>query len=59
MLDVCSLLGTQKLNTMAYHPKCGNMIEQFNYTLKSILLKRVTWIGAQRDMDLSAILWAY
>ena len=37
MQDVCKLLGTAKLNTIAYHPQCDGMVEQFNRTLKMML----------------------
>ena len=40
MLDVCRLLGIEKLNTTAYHPECDGMVERFNRTLKSMLRKR-------------------
>ena len=59
MLDVCALLGTQKLNTTAYHPECDGMVERFNRTLKAMLRKRVAQFGAQWDQNLSGILWAY
>ena len=56
---MCSLLGIQKLNTTAYHPKCDSKVERFNGTLKSMMYKRVSQFGAQWDKDLSAILCAY
>ena len=59
MLDVCTLLGIEKLNTTAYHPECDGMVERFNRTLKSMLRKRVAQFGAQWDKNLSGILWAY
>ena len=59
MLDVCALLGIEKLNTTAYHPECDGMVERFNRTLKSMLRKRVAQFGAQWDKSLSGILWAY
>ena len=37
MLNVCKLLGIEKLNTTAYHPECDGMVERFNRTLKSML----------------------
>ena len=51
MRDVCPLLGTEKRNTMAYHPECDGMVERFNRTLKSMLRKRVAQFGAQWDID--------
>ena len=59
MLDVCTLLGIEKLNTTAYHPQCDGMVERFNRTLKSMLRKRAAQFGAQWDKNLSGILWAY
>jgi len=35
MTDLCTMLGTNKLNTTAYHPECDGMVECFNQTLKS------------------------
>ena len=37
--DVCTLLGTTKLNTTAYHPQCDGMVKCLNRTLKSMLCK--------------------
>ena len=31
-LDLCKLLGIEKLNTTAYHPQCNGMVEYFNRT---------------------------
>ena len=30
---VCSLLGMRKVNTIAYHPQCDGLVENFNRTL--------------------------
>ena len=54
VLDVCSLLGIQKLTTTAYLPECDSMVEQFNH-----IRKRAAQFGAQWDKDLSAMFWAY
>ena len=59
MLDVCALLGIEKLNTTAYHPKCDGMVEWFNRTLKTMLHKRAAQFGTQWDKHLAAVLWAY
>ena len=59
MLDVCSLLGIEKMNTTSYHPECDGMIERFNRTLKTMLRKRAAWYGVQWDNHLAALLWAY
>ena len=46
MLDICRLLGIEKLNT-TYHPECDGMVERFNRTLKSMLRKRATQFNKQ------------
>ena len=56
MLDVCTLLGTTKLNTTAYHPECDGMVERFNRTLKAMLRKRAAQFGAQWDKHLPGLL---
>ena len=59
MLDICELLGIQKLNTTAHHPQCDGMVERFNRTLKSMLRKHASRFGNQWDQYLSGVLWAY
>ena len=59
MLDVCKLLGIEKLNTTSYHPECDGMIERLNRTLKAMLRKRAAQFGAQWDNHLAGVLWAY
>ena len=59
MLDVCAILGIEKLNTTSYHPQCDGMIERFNRTLKTMLRKRAAQYGVQWDNHLPALLWAY
>ena len=59
MLDVCALLGIEKLNTTAYHPECDGMVEWFNRMLKTMLHKRAAQFGVQWDKHLAAILRAY
>ena len=58
MLDVCKLLGIEKLNT-SYHPECDGMIERLNRTLKAMLRKRAAQFGTQWDNHLAGMLWAY
>ena len=53
MQDVCHLLGTKKLNTMAYHPQCDGMVERFNHTLKTMLRKHASVYGSQWDTYIS------
>ena len=58
VLDVCALLGIEKLNTTAYHPQCDGMVERFNRTLKAMLRKRAAQFGAQWDKHLAGALCA-
>ena len=58
MTDVCKLMGTQKLNTTAYYPRCDGMVERFNRTLKTMIRNYAAKFGAQRDRYLSGVLWA-
>ena len=59
MLDVCKLLGIEKLNTTSYHPECDGMVERFNWTLKTMLRKRAAQFGNQWDRHLPGLLWVY
>ena len=59
VLDLCKLLGIEKLNTTAYHPQCSGIIEHFNWTLKGMLRKHAAKFGKQWDRYLHGLLWAY
>ena len=59
MLDICSLLGIEKLNTTSYHPECDGTVERFNRTHKSMLRKRAPQFNKQWDNHLPSLLWAY
>ena len=59
MMDVCALLGIQKLNTTAYYPQCNGMVERFNRTLKGMLRTHATKFGSQWDRYLAGVLYAY
>jgi transposase InsO family protein len=59
MMDVCHLLGIQKLNTTAHHSECDGMVERFNRTLKTMLRKHAAKFGSQWDQYISGALWAY
>ena len=59
MRDVCAMLGTTKVNTTAYHPRCNGLVERFNRTLKQMLRKHVEKYGKQWDTNLHGVLWAY
>ena len=43
----------------SYHLHCNGMVERFNRTLKLMLKKQATTYGAQWDLYLSSVLWAY
>ena len=50
MLDICRLLGIEKLNTTSYHPECDEMVERFNRTLECMLRKRAAQFNKQRTI---------
>ena len=37
LLNLCKILGIDKLNTSSYHQQCDGAVEHFNRTLKQIL----------------------
>ena len=55
VLDLC----IEKLNTIAYHPLCNEMVEHFIRTLKGMLRKHAAIFGKQWDRYLPGLLWAY
>lgn len=57
--ELFKLSGTQHRITSAYHPQSNGLIERFNQTLQTSLLKYVN--GSQDDWDehLPAVLFAY
>lgn len=59
MMDICNLLGIQKLNTTSHHPQCDGMDERFNRTLQTMLRKHVAKFGSQWDCYLAGVLWVY
>ena len=59
MIDVCTLLGLEKLNTTSYYPEGDGMVERFNCMLKTMLRKRATQNGVQWDNHLPTLWWAY
>ena len=59
VLDLCKVLCIEKLNTIAYHPLCNEMVEHFIRTLKGMLRKHAAIFGKQWDRYLPGLLWAY
>ena len=59
MTEICKLLGTDKLNTTAYHPHTNGLTERFNRILTSMLAKKVEQSGRDWDQHLPYILFAY
>ena len=49
LMEICELLGVEKLNTMAYHPQMDGLAECFNRTLTDMLAKRVE--QSRKDWD--------
>ena len=41
LMEICELLGVEKLNTAAYHPQTDGLAERFNRILTDMLAKRV------------------
>ena len=58
MLEVCSVLGTKKVTTSAYHPQTDGLVERFNRTLTDMLAKTVE-LGVEWDERLPYVLFAY
>ena len=59
MIDVCKLLGIQKTNTTAYHPKADGLVERFHRTLTDMLAKKVQYTGRNGDNNLPYVLFSY
>ena len=59
MLDLCKILGIQKLNTTAYHPQCDGIVKRFNRTLKTTVRKHAATYGSQWDCYLYGVQYAH
>lgn len=59
ILEICKLLGIEKLNTSGYHPQTNGMVEKFNSTLTGILSKCVEKHGCDWDVQLPYVMFAY
>ena len=58
VLEVCSLLGIEKLNTSGYHPQTDGLVEKFNSTLIGMISKSFTR-SDDWDERLPFLLFAY
>ena len=56
---VQKLLGFHELNTTAYHPQTDGLVERFNRTLTSMLVKTVEKGGRDWALQLPYVLFAY
>ena len=59
MAEVRKLLGIHQVNTTAYHPQTDGLVERFNRTLISMLVKTVERGGKDWDEHLPFVLFAY
>ena len=59
MLEICKLMGTEKVNTSSYHPQTDGLVERFNRTLTSMLAKTVEKDERNWDHRLPYVLFAY
>ncbi len=57
--EMCKVIGTQKINTTAYHPQIDGLVETYNRTLIDMLAKVVEKDGKDWDQCLSFVLFAY
>ena len=57
--EVYQLMGIRKTNTTAYHPQTDGLVERFNRTLTNMLAKTADRHGADWDMHLPYVLYAY
>ena len=58
VLEVCSLLGIEKLNSSGYHPQTDGLVEKFNSTLINMISKSSTR-SDDWDERLPFLLFAY
>ena len=59
LLNVCEVMGIQKVNTSAYHPQYDGLVERFNRTLTDMLAKSVVPGVCEWDEKLPYVLFAY
>ena len=59
ILEMCEILGIQKLNTSGYHPQTDGLVEKFNSTLISMMSKSSDTVTLEWDQQLPLLLFAY
>ena len=59
ILEMCSILGIQKVNTSGYHPQTDGLVEKFNSTLINMISKSTDSGGMEWDRQLPLLLFAY
>ena len=59
MLELCSLLEIRKINTSGYHPQTDGLVEMFNSTLQSVIVKASDKSTTEWDKQLPLLLFAY
>ena len=59
ILEICSILGVQKVNTSGYHPQTDGLVEKFNSTLINMISKSSDSGGMEWDQQLPLLLFAY
>ena len=59
MYEICRQLRVDKINTTAYHPQGGGLIEWLNRTLLDMFSKSVVSSAHEWDVQLPYVLFAY
>ena len=57
--EICSLLGTKKTRTTAYHPASDGLVERLNQTLEQMLSHVVSTDDRDWDVRLPSVMMAY
>ena len=59
LMEICELLGVEKLNTTAYHPQTDGLAKRFSRTLTDMLAKKVEQGGRDWDAHLPFVHFTY
>ena len=59
MIEVCRIMGTNKLNTSAYHPQCNAVQERFNSVILDTISHYVNKFHTDWDKFIPSIQFAY